>query len=126
MKSSDRVSSSSSTTSTRLRVSGPVSRIVCFPRVRSERPQWGSSSSLALLIGDLNKRHGRITGLTQRDDAELISALAPLANLFGHAPFLASLSGQRAAVAMEFSHYAQVPRFDDDDPPFRPAVGMRA
>jgi translation elongation factor EF-G len=53
----------------------------------------------------------------------------PLANMFGYATFLASLSGRRATVAMEFSHYDQLvslPNDDDDDPRFRPPMGMRA
>jgi elongation factor G len=81
------------------------------------------------VIGDLSSRRGRITGQDQRGDAEVIHATVPLANMFGYATFLASLSGRRATVAMEFSHYDQVvslPNDDDDDPRFRPAMGMRA
>jgi elongation factor G len=79
------------------------------------------------VIGDLNSRRGRITGQDQRGNAEVIHATVPLTNMFGYATFLASLSGRRATVAMEFSHYDQVPLpNDDDDPRFRPAMGMRA
>jgi elongation factor G len=76
------------------------------------------------VIGDLNSRRGRIAGQDQRGTAEVINAMVPLANLFGYARALASLTGGAATVTMEFSHYATVP--PRNDPPFRPAIGMRA
>jgi elongation factor G len=78
------------------------------------------------VIGDLNSRRARITGQDQRGDTEVLNALVPLSNMFGYAGSLASLSRRRATFAMQFSHYDRVPpRHDDDDPPFRPAIGMR-
>jgi elongation factor G len=76
------------------------------------------------VIGDLNRRRGAITGQDQCSENEVIRAMAPLANLFGYARALASLTGGAATVTMEFSHYATVP--PSNDPPFRPAMGMRA
>jgi elongation factor G len=68
---------------------------------------------------------GRIAGRESREDGGTIEALAPLARLFGCADVVARLSKQRATVSMAFSSYAPVPRHGDD-PPFGPAVGMRA
>jgi translation elongation factor EF-G len=45
--------------------------------------------------------------------------------MFGYAASLRSLSRAQAAFAMRFSHYAPMSS-PDDDPPFRPAIGMRA
>jgi elongation factor G len=75
------------------------------------------------VIGDLNRRRGRITGQDQRGNAEVINAMVPLANLFGYAGFLKSLSRGEASFILQFSHYGPVPPPNDD--PFRPAVGMR-
>jgi translation elongation factor EF-G len=58
-------------------------------------------------------------------DATIIRAAVPLANMFGYANTLRSLSRGRASFTMRFDHFTPVP-FPDDDPPFRPAVGMRA
>jgi elongation factor G len=75
------------------------------------------------VIGDLNSRRGRITGQDQRGNAEVIRAEVPLANLFGYTTSLKSLSSGRATYTMSFSHYMPIA---DPDPPFRPAMGMRA
>ena len=80
------------------------------------------------VIGDLNRRRGRITGQDQRGNAEVINAEVPLANLFGYARDMDALSHGRITFTMLFAHYDRVPksRDGDDDPPFGPAVGMRA
>jgi elongation factor G len=79
------------------------------------------------VIGDLNSRRGRITGQDQRNNAEVIIALLPLANLFGYAGAMSSLSQGRITFTMLFAHYDRVPKSHDgdDDPPFGPA-GKRA
>jgi elongation factor G len=79
------------------------------------------------VIGDLNSRRGRITGQDQRGNAEVINAMVPLANMFGHARAMDALSQGRITFTMLFAHYerAPKPRDGDDDPPFGPAVGMR-
>ena len=80
------------------------------------------------VIGDLNSRRGRITGQDQRSNAEVIDAMVPLSNLFGYASAMEALGRGRITFTMLFDHYEQVPksRDGDDDPPFGPAVGMRA
>jgi elongation factor G len=77
------------------------------------------------VIGDLNSRRGRITGQDQRGNAEVINAMVPLANMFGYSRSLRALSRGRASYLAEFDHYEAMPS-SDDDPPFAPAVGMRA
>ena len=51
--------------------------------------------------------------------------MVPLSNMLGYAETLRVLSQGRAAFTMQFDHYASVP-LPEDDPPFRPATGMRA
>jgi elongation factor G len=75
------------------------------------------------VIGDLNSRHGRIHGREIRPDGNVIIAMVPLANMFSYANDLRSISSARATFTMQFDHYAPLP---DSDPPFRPAIGMRA
>ena len=48
-----------------------------------------------------------------------------LASMFGYVSNLRSMSEGQATFAMRFDHYAEVPRATDDDPTFRPAIGMR-
>jgi elongation factor G len=73
-------------------------------------------------IGDLDSRRGQIQG----QDMRVIIAMVPLANMFGYVNTLRSLSEGRAAFTMQFDHYTRVPLPEDDPPPFRPAIGMRA
>jgi elongation factor G len=77
-------------------------------------------------IGDLNSRRGQIQSQDMRGNANVIIAMVPLANMFGYVATLRSMSQGRAAFTMKFDHYAQVPPLPEDDPPFRPAIGMRA
>jgi elongation factor G len=77
------------------------------------------------VIGDLNLRRGQIQGQDMRGNATVISAMVPLSNMFGYVNDLRSMSRGRAAFTMQFDHYAQAP-LPEDDPPFRPAIGMRA
>jgi translation elongation factor EF-G len=46
--------------------------------------------------------------------------------MFGYVKDLRSMSHGRATFTMRFDHYAQSPLLPDNDPPFRPAIGMRA
>jgi elongation factor G len=78
------------------------------------------------VIGDLNSRRGHIQGQDMRDSANVINAMVPFANMFGYINNLRSMSEGRATFTMQFDHYAVVPLRPDDDPPFRPAIGMRA
>jgi elongation factor G len=67
------------------------------------------------VIGDLNSRRGRITGQDQRGNAEVISAMVPLANMFGYVSTLRSMSQGRAQYTMHFDHYEQVPQAVADE-----------
>jgi elongation factor G len=61
--------------------------------------------------GDLMSRRGRIEKMEARPGGvQVITALVPLAEMFGYATDLRSLTQGRATYSMEFSHYAPVPR----------------
>ncbi|MDH3223516.1 MAG: elongation factor G, partial [Gemmatimonadota bacterium] len=62
------------------------------------------------LIGDLSSRRGRIGGMTDRGDAQVIGASVPLGEMFGYSTTLRSLSQGRAVYTMQFSHYEEVPQ----------------
>ena len=70
------------------------------------------------MIGDLNSRRGHIQGQDTRENAKVIIAVVPLANMFGYVNNLRSGSQGRANYTMQFDHYAPVHR--PDDSPFRP------
>ncbi|MFA5967206.1 MAG: elongation factor G [Patescibacteria group bacterium] len=61
------------------------------------------------VTGDLNSRRAVIEGMGQRGMARTVTALVPLAMMFGYATDLRSMSQGRAAYTMEFNKYAQVP-----------------
>ncbi len=63
---------------------------------------------LGEVLGDLNGRRARIQHLEGQDEIQTIRALVPLAELFGYATTLRSLTQGRAASTMEFRHYDQV------------------
>ena len=77
------------------------------------------------VTGDLNLRRGQIQGQDMRGNATVINAMVPLMNMFGYVNDLRSMSQGRAVFTMQFDHYAPAP-VPEDDPPFRPAIGMRA
>jgi len=60
-------------------------------------------------IGDLNSRRGQIQGTDTRGNAQVITALVPLANMFGYVNQLRSMTQGRAQYTMQFSHYEEVP-----------------
>ncbi|NIM47915.1 MAG: elongation factor G [Gemmatimonadales bacterium] len=62
------------------------------------------------VIGDLNSRRGKVGGMLQRGQAQIIGASVPLAEMFGYSTNLRSLSQGRAVYSMQFSHYAELPR----------------
>ena len=62
------------------------------------------------VIGDLNSRRGQIQGQDMRGNAVVITAMVPLANMFGYVNNLRSFSQGRASYTMLFDHYAEVPR----------------
>lgn len=76
------------------------------------------------MIDDLNLRRGKI----ERKDtnAATINAIVPLMNMFGYGSTLRVMSRGRAEFKMQFDHYAPTAPLPENDPPFRPAIGMRA
>ncbi len=62
------------------------------------------------VMGDLNKRRGHVEGMEPRGKAQVIRARVPLAEMFGYATDLRSMTQGRATYSMEFSHYQPVPR----------------
>ena len=61
------------------------------------------------VMGDLSSRRGKIGGMTQRAQAQVVGASVPLSEMFGYSTTLRSLSQGRAVYTMQFSHYAKVP-----------------
>lgn len=61
------------------------------------------------VISDLNARRGSIVGIHPKGDAKAIGVTVPLAEMFGYATRLRSLSQGRAVFTMEFDHYEKVP-----------------
>ena len=76
------------------------------------------------VIDDLRLRRGEIE--CGRPNVATVNAVVPLINMFGYASTLQRMSRGRAAFTMQFDRYAPAPPLPHDDPPFRPAIGMRA
>ena len=62
------------------------------------------------IVGDLNKRRGKVSGMDDRAGAKVVKATVPLAEMFGYVTTLRTLSSGRATSSMEFSHYAEAPK----------------
>ena len=61
------------------------------------------------VIGDLNRRRGIISGMDENPSGKVVDALVPLAEMFGYATNVRSISQGRASFSMEFEKYAEVP-----------------
>jgi elongation factor G len=61
------------------------------------------------VIGDINSRRGKVLGMDTRPAAQAIDARVPLAQMFGYATDLRSMTQGRATYTMQFSHYEPVP-----------------
>ena len=61
------------------------------------------------VMGDLNSRRGKIEGMEQRKEAQVVNAFVPLSNMFGYVTDLRSLTQGRAVFHMDFAKYQQVP-----------------
>ncbi len=61
------------------------------------------------VIGDLNSKRGQIEEMTDRGQVKLVSARVPLAEMFGYATQLRSMTQGRASYSMEFLRYSEVP-----------------
>ncbi|MDR1032171.1 MAG: elongation factor G [Holosporales bacterium] len=62
------------------------------------------------IIGDLNSRRGQVLGMDQRGNARVLSAIVPLAEMFGYVNNLRSMSQGRAQYTMQFARYDLVPQ----------------
>jgi elongation factor G len=61
------------------------------------------------VIGDLNSRRGQVQGMEARGNAQVVTAMVPLANMFGYANDLKEIAGEHTHFTMAFDHYEQVP-----------------
>ncbi len=61
------------------------------------------------VIGDISSRRGKVLGMDTRPAAQAIDARVPLAQMFGYATDLRSMTQGRATYTMQFSHYEPVP-----------------
>ncbi|NOY85863.1 MAG: elongation factor G [Deltaproteobacteria bacterium] len=62
------------------------------------------------VMGDLSGRRGRISSMEDRAGAKIISCLVPLAEMFGYATDLRSMTQGRATYTMHYAHYERVPQ----------------
>src|SRR5690554_3731864 len=70
---------------------------------------------MGYIIGDLNSRRGNVTGMDTRGNARVVTAMVPLANMFGYVNNLRSMSQGRAQYTMFFDHYERVPQAVADE-----------
>ncbi len=61
------------------------------------------------IVGDLNRRRGTISNMSDRAGEKVIKGEVPLSEMFGYVTTLRTLSSGRATSTMEFSHYAETP-----------------
>ncbi|MDP5078310.1 MAG: elongation factor G [Nonlabens sp.] len=61
------------------------------------------------IVGDLNRRRGQISDMSDRAGAKVVKGEVPLSEMFGYVTTLRTLSSGRATSTMEFSHYAETP-----------------
>ncbi len=61
------------------------------------------------VIGDISSRRGKVEGMDIRGNVRVIRAYVPLAEMFGYATTLRSLTQGRGNFTMQFSHYEQLP-----------------
>jgi elongation factor G len=62
------------------------------------------------VMGDLSARRGKIQGMDQRGDSQVITAVVPLSEMFGYSTTLRSMTQGRAVYSMQFKHYEEVPK----------------
>ena len=62
------------------------------------------------VMGDINSRRGKIEGTEQRGSTQVVKAIVPLAEMFGYATTIRSLTQGRAQHTMSFAYYEEVPR----------------
>src|ERR671916_744306 len=64
---------------------------------------------LGEVIGDLSRRRGRVNGMEQRGNAQVVNAHVPLSEMFGYATDVRSMTQGRATYTMQFDSYEEVP-----------------
>ena len=64
------------------------------------------------VMGDLNSRRGQVEGMEPRGNAQVVRAKVPLAEMFGYATDLRSMTQGRATYSMQFCHYSDSPDAD--------------
>jgi elongation factor G len=64
------------------------------------------------IMGDMNKRRGRIMGMNQVNGMQLLEAEAPLAEMFKYATDLRSMTQARGSFSMKFERYEEVPQVE--------------
>jgi elongation factor G len=64
---------------------------------------------LSNVVGDINRRRGKILGMEARAGAQVIDTEVPLSEMFGYATDLRSQTQGRATFTMQFHHYSEVP-----------------
>jgi elongation factor G len=62
------------------------------------------------IMGDLNRRRGKIQGMDTRGNTAILRAEVPLAEMFGYSTAIRTLSSGRASYSMQPSHFEQVPQ----------------
>ncbi len=67
------------------------------------------------VVGDLNRRRGRVENMSDRGNSKVIKAKVPLSELFGYVTTLRTVSSGRAVSTMTFSHFEQAPRNIQDE-----------
>ena len=65
---------------------------------------------LGNVVGDLSARRGKIGGMTQRGESQVVAADVPLAEMLGYSTALRSQTQGRAVYSMQFDHYEEVPK----------------
>ncbi|MCI0453878.1 MAG: elongation factor G [Candidatus Dadabacteria bacterium] len=61
------------------------------------------------VIGDINSRRGKVSGVEPQAGGHVVKALVPMAEILTYAPELRSITSGRGMFSMEFSHYEEVP-----------------
>ncbi len=61
------------------------------------------------VVGDLNARRGKVSGMMPRDEVNVIAVSVPLSEMFGYANTLRNISQGRAVFSMQFAKYSRVP-----------------
>jgi elongation factor G len=61
------------------------------------------------VIGDLNRRRGRVNNMEERGNAKVVRGYAPLSEMFGYVGDLRSMTQGRATYTMQFAQYHEVP-----------------